>query len=185
MTSTVFRASRQILDLSSRKLSSFGVNGGATRQIVSLSSTSSSSSAGVNPPSSSLKGTVQVSESCKKRLKEILDEGTFLRVSVEGGGCSGFQYKFNVDKEIGTDDIVIHKDQKESSGAALVVIDEMSLDIIQAQPSIRTGTDSICVPNCQQSACRAGLFLWCQFQYENPHLNSIRMLNVNVVLCKI
>ena len=30
-----------------------------------------------------------------------------LRVSVEGGGCSGFQYKFDVERERADDDIVL------------------------------------------------------------------------------
>ena len=30
-----------------------------------------------------------------------------LRVSVEGGGCSGFQYKFDMERAQGADDLVI------------------------------------------------------------------------------
>lgn len=51
-------------------------------------------------------GTIKVTQSCRQRLREILDEeGTFLRVSVEGGGCSGFQYKFDIDDQLGQDDM--------------------------------------------------------------------------------
>jgi iron-sulfur cluster insertion protein len=35
---------------------------------------------------------------------------SYLRVSVEGGGCSGFQYKFGFDDQIGEDDTVIERD---------------------------------------------------------------------------
>ncbi|CAL8119898.1 unnamed protein product [Orchesella dallaii] len=137
MTTTVFRATRCLLNLSSRRgLINYGASGGAIRQIVSLSSSSITSAP--SSSSSSLKGTLQVSDACKKRLKEILDKGSFLRVSVEGGGCSGFQYKFNIEKDLGlgSDDVVIHKEQGESGGSAtstsaLVVIDELSLDLIQ------------------------------------------------------
>ncbi len=32
------------------------------------------------------------------------DDSTMLRVTVEGGGCSGFQYKFNLDSSVNADD---------------------------------------------------------------------------------
>ena len=44
---------------------------------------------------------VTVSERAARRIGEILKsepEGTMLRVSVEGGGCSGFQYKFDMER---------------------------------------------------------------------------------------
>jgi iron-sulfur cluster assembly accessory protein len=44
-----------------------------------------------------------------------------LRVSVEGGGCSGFSYKFDLDNEPGDDDIVLERDD------AKVLIDQVSL----------------------------------------------------------
>ncbi len=45
-----------------------------------------------------------------------------LRVSVEGGGCSGFQYKFDMDREKTSDDLVISRD------GATVLIDPMSVN---------------------------------------------------------
>jgi Fe-S cluster assembly iron-binding protein IscA len=48
---------------------------------------------------------LHVSDSCVKRLKEIASDGSFLRVIVEGGGCSGFQYKFDLEKSIKDDDM--------------------------------------------------------------------------------
>jgi len=44
-----------------------------------------------------------------------------LRVSVEGGGCSGFQYKFDMDRTRGDDDVVITRD------GAVVLVDQISL----------------------------------------------------------
>src|SRR3979490_655051 len=43
---------------------------------------------------------ITVTESAARRIGEILRReplGTMLRLSVEGGGCSGFQYKFETD----------------------------------------------------------------------------------------
>ena len=42
---------------------------------------------------------------CSQRLHEVA-EGTdvMLRVIVEGGGCSGFQYRFDLDKQVNSDD---------------------------------------------------------------------------------
>jgi len=48
---------------------------------------------------------VKISDSCVQRLKELTsDGGGHLRVTVEGGGCSGFQYKFDIDSQINDDD---------------------------------------------------------------------------------
>ncbi len=53
---------------------------------------------------------VIVTERAARRIGEILGRepaGTMLRVSVEGGGCSGFQYKFDTERSRADDDIVI------------------------------------------------------------------------------
>jgi iron-sulfur cluster assembly accessory protein len=68
---------------------------------------------------------VTVTERAARRIGEILGPepaGTMLRVSVEGGGCSGFQYKFDTERERTEDDVVIEK-----SGAT-VLIDPISLN---------------------------------------------------------
>jgi len=48
-----------------------------------------------------------------------------LRLSVEGGGCAGFQYRFGLADEIAADDLVVARD-----GVTLVV-DEISLDLVR------------------------------------------------------
>ena len=45
-----------------------------------------------------------------------------LRVSVEGGGCSGFQYKFDVERAKAADDLVINHE------GAVVLIDPVSVN---------------------------------------------------------
>jgi iron-sulfur cluster assembly accessory protein len=67
---------------------------------------------------------VRVSERAARRIGEILKKeppGTMLRVSVEGGGCSGFQYKFDVERDIADDDLII------DGNGAVVLIDPVSL----------------------------------------------------------
>jgi iron-sulfur cluster assembly accessory protein len=67
---------------------------------------------------------VTVSQRAARRIGEILGReppGTMLRVSVEGGGCSGFQYKFDMDRERAPDDVLVRRD------GALVLIDRVSL----------------------------------------------------------
>ena len=68
--------------------------------------------------------TVSLTEKAARRIGEILRRepaGTMLRVSVEGGGCSGFQYKFDIERAQGADDVVITRD------GATVLIDQVSL----------------------------------------------------------
>jgi iron-sulfur cluster assembly accessory protein len=67
---------------------------------------------------------ITVTERAARRIGEILRReppGTMLRVSVEGGGCSGFQYKFDVDHAQAADDLVIKRD------GATVLIDQISI----------------------------------------------------------
>jgi iron-sulfur cluster assembly accessory protein len=70
---------------------------------------------------------VTVTERAAKRIAEIVAgeaAARALRVSVEGGGCSGFQYKFDLVPEAGDDDTIL-----ERSGAK-VVIDQISLGFL-------------------------------------------------------
>jgi iron-sulfur cluster assembly accessory protein len=68
---------------------------------------------------------ITVSERAAKRIGEILQSepaGTMLRVSVEGGGCSGFQYKFDMERAKATDDLVISRDN------VVVLVDPVSVN---------------------------------------------------------
>jgi len=68
---------------------------------------------------------ITVSERAARRIGEILKgepSGTMLRVSVEGGGCSGFQYKFDMEQAKAADDLVISRD------GATVLIDPVSVN---------------------------------------------------------
>ena len=66
---------------------------------------------------------IRVSERAARRIGQILQTepaGTMLRVSVEGGGCSGFQYRFDVERARAADDIAIERE------GAVVLIDPIS-----------------------------------------------------------
>ena len=67
---------------------------------------------------------VDVSDAAAARIARILAKEpgkTALRVSVEGGGCSGFSYKFDLVDSANPDDVAIEKN------GATVLIDELSL----------------------------------------------------------
>ena len=70
---------------------------------------------------------VTVSERAARRIAEIAagaPEKSLLRISVEGGGCSGFQYKFDIERSKADDDVVIEQD------GATVLIDPVSLNFM-------------------------------------------------------
>lgn len=71
---------------------------------------------------------VSVSDSAVKRIASLIEQeegdGLFLRVSVSGGGCSGFQYGFTFDDEIRDEDRIFEQD------GVRVVVDETSLELM-------------------------------------------------------
>ena len=73
--------------------------------------------------------TFAVTDRAAARIAEIVAEtkqpaDTALRVAVLAGGCSGFQYRFELDPQTQPDDLVIER------GAARVVVDSVSLDLL-------------------------------------------------------
>lgn len=71
---------------------------------------------------------VVITQRAARRIGEILasePDGSMLRISVNGGGCSGFQYGFDVDAERQADDLLLRRE-----GAA-VLIDETSLQYLK------------------------------------------------------
>ncbi|MEM9421222.1 MAG: iron-sulfur cluster insertion protein ErpA [Pseudomonadota bacterium] len=67
--------------------------------------------------------TITLTARAAKRIAEIMadePEGSMLRVAVLGGGCSGFQYDFQITTDRAEDDLVLERD------GAIVLVDEMS-----------------------------------------------------------
>jgi iron-sulfur cluster assembly accessory protein len=68
-----------------------------------------------------------VTERAARRINAILasePQGSMLRISVNGGGCSGFQYDFGFDQARQADDIAIERD------GVTVLVDSISLPFL-------------------------------------------------------
>ena len=66
---------------------------------------------------------IEFTKEANKQISKILSEqveNSYFRISVQGGGCSGFKYNFSFDGKIEKDDMVFDK----------TVIDKDSLEII-------------------------------------------------------
>lgn len=72
----------------------------------------------------SIRFTQKAAARVKALSAETNSDGLMLRVYIEGGGCSGFQYGFEFEKDLQDDDTVV-----ENSGVKLV-IDPLSLQYL-------------------------------------------------------
>ena len=66
---------------------------------------------------------IEFTNEAKDQIKRIVSEqgkDCYFRISVQGGGCSGFKYNFTFDKKIDKDDIIFNN----------TIIDTSSLEII-------------------------------------------------------
>ena len=71
---------------------------------------------------------ITLSARAAHRIVELLSDepaASLFRVSVEGGGCSGFQYNFSFEEQKNDDDLLIERD------GARVVVDPVSLEFVQ------------------------------------------------------
>ena len=71
---------------------------------------------------------VTLSSRAAAQVNKVLSKeapGSFLRIAVNGGGCSGFQYAFDIVEARETDDLVVERD-----GAA-VLIDPVSVGFLK------------------------------------------------------
>lgn len=72
---------------------------------------------------------LRISPSAARRIAQLVQgdaaDAPMLRVTVSGGGCSGFQYGFSLDSQINEDDVVFEAD------GSRVVVDTTSLDLLK------------------------------------------------------
>jgi iron-sulfur cluster insertion protein len=80
------------------------------------------------PQAADLPRQVSITESAVKRVAWLMeqegDAELMLRLTVSGGGCSGFQYGFSFDKSQQVDDHLFERD------GVKVVVDDTSLDLL-------------------------------------------------------
>lgn len=122
-----------------------------------------------------LDSTLIVTRSCHKRIKTLQDKANnsnlYLRVAVEGGGCSGFQYVFNMEDEPLEEDDKIFE-----NGQTRVIIDESSFDLIKGstidyvQEMIRSSFAVVNNPQ-SESACGCGSSFAVKNFSANPALD--------------
>jgi len=101
---------------------------------------------------------VSLSDSAVKRVASLISEegnpNLMLRLSVSGGGCSGFQYGFTFDEVVNEDDTAMEK------GGVTLLIDPMSYQyLVGAEIDYQEGLEGaqfvIKNPNAQ-STCGCG-----------------------------
>ena len=68
---------------------------------------------------------ISLTDRAARRIKDIMatePPGSMLRISVSGGGCSGFQYSFDIDRSRQDEDVLVERD------GASVIVDPISLE---------------------------------------------------------
>ena len=98
-----------------RSLSRWAVRSGAMLRAMCSASSSSAE--------------VRLTEAAERRLRSVASSGQRLRVTVDGGGCSGFEYKFALE-EAGSWESQ-PGDREFGSPGAVVVVDELSLEYMR------------------------------------------------------
>ena len=67
---------------------------------------------------------IKITDKAIKQINEMLlkkDKGSFFRIAIKGGGCSGFQYDFSFDKVKNKDDLIFNN----------ILIDKTSADMLK------------------------------------------------------
>ena len=67
---------------------------------------------------------IKFTDNALKQIENLLskkDEGSFFRIAIKGGGCSGFQYEFTFDQTKTDDDFIFNN----------ILIDKQSADLLK------------------------------------------------------
>ena len=70
---------------------------------------------------------IEITENAQKHIASIIanEKSKYFRITVLGGGCAGFQYKFDFDNQKNEDDIVFKTDKMN------IIIDGTSMELIK------------------------------------------------------
>ena len=70
---------------------------------------------------------IEITENAQKHIASIIanEKSKYFRITVLGGGCAGFQYKFDFDNQKNEDDIVLKTDKMN------IIIDGTSMELIK------------------------------------------------------
>jgi len=143
--------------------------------LTSLMRLYSSSRITTNAKPADINETVIVTKSCANRIKQLQNSAKndqlFLRLLVEGGGCSGFKYVFKMESNnINDDDKIFIRDDSK------VVIDEGSYELVKGatvdfqQELIRSAFAIVNNPQ-SESACGCGSSFAIKNFTSNPALD--------------
>ena len=67
---------------------------------------------------------IKFTDKALKQINALLskkDKGSFFRIAIKGGGCSGFQYEFTFDQTKTNDDLIFNN----------ILIDKQSADLLK------------------------------------------------------
>jgi len=67
---------------------------------------------------------IKFTDNALKQIQNLLskkDEGSFFRIAIKGGGCSGFQYEFTFEQSKNEDDLIFQN----------ILIDKTSADLLK------------------------------------------------------
>ena len=70
---------------------------------------------------------LEITDNAQKHIATIVatDKSKYFRITVLGGGCAGFQYKFDFDNQKNNDDIIVE------TGKVSVIVDTTSFEFIK------------------------------------------------------
>jgi iron-sulfur cluster insertion protein len=77
-------------------------------------------------PTSDILFSVSAADKVSELIKEENNSKLNLRVSITGGGCSGFQYSFSFDEEINEDDTIVEQQCSDGENSVKLLVDSMS-----------------------------------------------------------
>ncbi len=80
----------------------------------------------ISPTTSDIVFSVNAADKVAELIREEDNFNLNLRVSITGGGCSGFQYGFSFDEQINDDDTIVEQQCSDGESSVKLLVDSMS-----------------------------------------------------------